>query len=86
MYWQRMGLKYIRLLKTINNMSRKPISNSYYQGKVIKTAEELSQLAKERKSVYHKNWGIKPAAVIINLPLHSIMESIEQRMFYNIIK
>jgi len=67
-------------------MRKIPISHSFYRGKLIRNASELSQLANEKKSVYHRNWGIKPASVIINLPCGVILDCIASKMLYYTIK
>jgi hypothetical protein len=67
-------------------MSRKPISPNFYRGKAVKSIEELANLAELRKSVYHYHWGIKPAAVIINLPICTVLGEIRKGFFYNITK
>lgn len=63
-------------------MKRSPISYSFYQGKAIKSHEELAQLAREKKSVYHKYWGVKPAVFIINLPYSVLIDVIKKGKLY----
>jgi hypothetical protein len=63
-------------------MAKKPISNNFYRGKRIRSYAELYFLFLERRSVYHVDWGIKSAAVIINLPIHSVMEAINKKKLY----
>lgn len=67
-------------------MAKKPISNNFYRGSLIKTDIELQCLSESHKSVYHSNWGIKPAAVILNLPRKTVEDIIDDRMLYYITK
>lgn len=34
----------------------------------VETVEQLHGLSLERKAVKHPNWGVKPAAFIMNMP------------------
>ena len=67
-------------------MSKKPISQNYYRGKKVRSHEELSSLSKRGESVYKKEWGIKPAVFIINLPYCMLVEVIRKGELYNITK
>ncbi len=67
-------------------MSRKPISHSFYRGKQVGSHEELSQLAREGRSVYYEHWGIKPAIFVINLPYCFLVEIIGEGELYRTVK
>lgn len=61
----------------------KVISKNYYKGEKIINPSDLVRLALEKRSVYHPNWGVKPASVIISMPLREVMKAIEaNKLFY----
>ena len=62
------------------------ISKNYYKGDLIKNTEELIILAEQKKSIYTKNWGIKPASVIINMSFKIVIHLLNSNLLYNIIK
>ena len=72
--------------KNSTPMAKKPISSNFYRGSLIKTEIELRCLADSHKSVYHSRWGIKPAAVILNLPRKTVQGIIDDQLIYYITK
>lgn len=62
------------------------ISENFVKGVPITEPEELMMLAHEKKSVYHSVWGIKPAAVIINMNFSQVYRMIQEHRLYTTIK
>lgn len=62
------------------------ISKNFIKGDLITDPKELFQLVADKKSVYHSNWGIKPASVIVNMSFYSVMKSIKDKSLYKTTK
>jgi hypothetical protein len=59
-----------------------PISSTLYRGERITSLDEIVRLTNERKSVYHLNWGRKPASVLLHMQLKSIADAIKFGYLY----
>jgi uncharacterized protein (DUF2164 family) len=62
------------------------ISKNYCKGEPIRNASLLVYLAKTRHSVYYYNWGIKPAAVLLNMQFRIVMDLINKDALWTIVK
>lgn len=60
------------------------ISKNYYKGSNITDHLEIIRLANEKKSIYHPNWGIKPAAIILSMQFRVVLDLINRKMLYYI--
>lgn len=61
------------------------ISKNCLKGKPILTANYLAFLSRNRQSVYHPNWGIKPAAVITRMQFSAVMNAIDTEKLFKVI-
>lgn len=43
------------------------VSKNLYKGEMILALSEVIYIAKTKKSIYHTNWGVKPAAIILSM-------------------
>lgn len=62
------------------------ISKNFIKGESIKDVDELMELMNNKKSVYHNNWGVKPASVIVNMSFYCVMKMIQSKMLFKTIK
>lgn len=62
------------------------ISENFIKGEPITTTEQLIRLAREKKSIYHSGFKIKPAAVIINMNFMFVIQMINRGMLHETIK
>lgn len=62
------------------------ISDNFIKGYEITSTDELIRLAHNKKSVYHSNFGIKPASVIINMNFSCVIRMIERNLLFTTIK
>jgi len=67
-------------------MSNEKISKNCLKGDLITDPKEIFRLAKERKSFYTPNWGIKPAAILLSMQFRIIMRLIDEQKIYYINK
>ena len=58
------------------------ISKNCYRLGLITSLDMLVMLADNHRSVYHERWGVKPASVIIHMPMIVILSSIRQGSFH----
>ena len=62
------------------------ISKNCYRGELITNPMDIKSLALDKKSVWCKNcWGLRPAAVLLNLQLRLIIRAIENKQLYFVI-
>jgi hypothetical protein len=61
-------------------------SKNYLKDKVITDPNELIAMARNRKSFYHFNWGVKPAAILMSMHFSIIMRNIKSGNFWTIKK
>ncbi len=61
------------------------ISKNCYKSTPVLSVENLALLAGLKEAVYHENWGIKPAIVIMNMPAFIIFKAIKGERLYTII-
>lgn len=62
------------------------ISDNFIKGYEITSVDQLMNLAHNKKSIYHSNFGIKPASVIINMNFSCVVRMIERNMLFTTIK
>jgi len=62
------------------------VSKNLERGVLITKLDQLVDLAKAKKSVYHNWWGLKPAAVIIRMQMYSVLHSIESENLFKVKK
>lgn len=62
------------------------VSKNYDKGRLIINPFDLVRLANEAKSIYHVNWGVKPAAFIISMQFRIVIKMIESQQLYIINK
>lgn len=62
------------------------VSKNCYKGDFVKSPNELMELAINKKSVYHPLWGVKPAAVIINMNFSIVMKCISKGSIFKVLK
>lgn len=62
------------------------ISKNFIKGDPIRSADQLIKLSYDKKSIYHYVYGIKPAAVIINMSFYQVIRMIEENKLYTIVK
>jgi hypothetical protein len=62
------------------------ISKNCFKGGVITDPNDLCKLALEKKSVYYRNWGVKPAAIYLSMQFTIVIRLIDQRELFNVIK
>ncbi len=62
------------------------ISENFIKGEPVTTASELMDLSHNKQSVYHSNFGIKPASVIINMNFSLVIRMLERNMIFTTIK
>ncbi len=61
------------------------ISKNCYKGFLILSVIELIDLANTQKSVYHSNWGIKPAAFVMSMSTRLVYEALRRERLYSVI-
>ena len=66
-------------------MGEKSVSKNFWKGEQITNARSLIEIAKNRGSVYHSRWRIKPAAFLIEMPFRVIMNQIRTNYLFFII-
>jgi hypothetical protein len=57
----------------------KKISKNLYRGELVTSANEIIQLAKDRKSIYNPSWGVKPAAILMSMHFSLVMRLVNDR-------
>ncbi|RUT68647.1 hypothetical protein D0817_20010 [Flavobacterium cupreum] len=62
------------------------ISKNFIKGDVITSCDELIELARLKKSVYHYGMKIKPASVIINMSYTVVYSMVSRGSLHKIIK
>jgi len=64
------------------------ISKNCFKGELITSLNDIYRLALEKKSIYYKNWGIKPAAVYLYIQVMIVMRLIcgKKLFFVNKVK
>lgn len=62
------------------------ISKNCYKGSQITCLEEILWCAKNRLSVYHHCWGVKPASVICNMQLKTVDDVIKKGLLFRVNK
>ena len=62
------------------------ISKNCYKGELITNANDINRLALEKRSIYTPYWGIKPAAVLLSMQFRIIMNLIDQKILFTVIK
>lgn len=61
------------------------ISKNFIKGEALKNGSELVELARLRKSIYHANYGIKPASVILNMSFSHVHRMIKNKNIFKTI-
>ena len=62
------------------------ISKNFAKGEVITNVLEIKELAEQKKSIYDSGcFGMKPAAIFMEMHLSMILYSIERQHFYRTI-
>jgi hypothetical protein len=61
------------------------ISKNCYKGELITNPFDVVRLALERKSVYYKNWGVKPAAFYLSQHFRLVIYLITNKLLYFVI-
>ena len=61
------------------------ISKNFIKGEPLINGSQLFELARLKKSIYHANYGIKPAAVILNMSFFHVHRMIESKQIYRTI-
>jgi hypothetical protein len=64
----------------------KRISKNNRCGRPICSVDRVINMAHHRKAFYHPVWGIKPAAILLNMPLFVTIKAINNRSLYTIWK
>lgn len=69
-------------------MSLLQISKNYFidTDSPIADINDVIKAFKNKEALYHKNWGIRPVAVLLHMQMISIYNSIERKMLFKIIK
>ena len=62
------------------------VSKNCYKGELITNANEIHRLSLERKSVYTRNWGVKPAAVLLSMQFILIMRLINDKQLFYVVR
>lgn len=62
------------------------ISKNCYKGSQITCLDEVILCAKNKLSIYHHCWGLKPASVICNMQLKIVYDAIQKGLIYRVIK
>ena len=62
------------------------VSKNCYKGELITNANDINRLALERRSIYTHVWGVKPAAVLLSMQFRIIMDLIERKILFTVIK
>lgn len=58
------------------------VSKNFYKGDKIKNIEDIFDLARRRKSIYHRWHGVKPAAVYLRMQASYLFTCIENDNFF----
>lgn len=67
------------------NPHLKRVSLNCYAISQINNVEDIVNLANLAQPIYHKNWGVKPASVILGMQFRSVVESVKRGYFYQVI-
>lgn len=62
------------------------ISRNLIKGCAVENSETLINMARNKQSVYHSNWGVKPASVIINMNFIIVQKMITENRLFTTIK
>jgi len=62
------------------------VSKNYYKDRIIKNPNELIAMAHNRKSFYHENWGVKPAAILMSMHFSLVIRILNNEGFWTIKK
>ena len=62
------------------------ISKNCYKGAQVTSLEEVLWCAKNRLSLYHHCWGVKPASVICNMQLKIVDDAIKKGLLFRVNK
>ena len=67
-------------------MEKQSVSKNFWKGEQITDAQSLMETAKNRGSVYHSRWRVRPAAFIVEMPFRVVMNSIRNNYLFFIIR
>jgi hypothetical protein len=62
------------------------VSENYYKGELLHSPYDLMRMAYEKRSVWCKNHGVIPAAVIINWQFSIVLRYLQDNYIYFLIK
>ena len=62
------------------------ISKNCYKGELITNPNDILELARQRRSIYTPNWGIKPAAIYLSMQFVIIMRLINNKRLFFVIR
>lgn len=62
------------------------VSKNCIKGELITSANDINRLALEKRSIYTKNWGVKPAAILLGMPFRIVIDLIDRKMLFTAIK
>ena len=62
------------------------ISKNCYKGTQITCLDEVILCAKNKLSIYHHCWGLKPASVICNMQLKVVNDVIKKGLLFRVNK
>lgn len=67
-------------------MKKQKVSANYYKGAKIRSIKRIFQLVNDKKSIYHSNWGVKPAAVLMGMQFKYVCDAMKNGKLFEINK